>query len=427
MSYTKNELSLMTLTKLKEICKENSISGCYRFKSADKGELVELIFKSLKGSPPKAQSPKAQSPKAQSPPKECCPPIVISKTELTKLTVKQLKKLLEDCNQSISGLKADLVSRLFEFCKDKLNKPSVPISPKTKTLTVKQLKDLLIGKNIKHYNAKLKKADLEFLSTTKTCNVETNDFCGPNEVCDVRDGICTKMEYVSAGVVQATIRGHKIVGSKELIEKIIGKVEAQAKPKPPVKSPVNTGPTKEELVQSLEKRGINHSLGMFLTKEQLEYLLKANKCDPKKRQGCSGDEVCDLRDGICTKPEYMTKGVVQAEIRGIKITGTKEIIDSLIKKLNRRVTISISPPVPINLEKDEDTIFTPGPESVFPELPKVDIPPMPVFGKPASPPKSSTPPKMPKISAQMFKTMKTSNVSSNIDERIKASLGLTTL
>jgi len=422
MSYTKNELSLMTLTKLKEICKENAISGCYRFKSADKGELVELIFKSLKGSPPKTQSPKTQSP-----PKECCPPIVISKTELTKLTVKQLKKLLEDCNQSISGLKADLVSRLFEFCKDKLNKPSVPISPKTKTLTVKQLKDLLIGKNIKHYNAKLKKADLEFLSTTKTCNVETNDFCGPNEVCDVRDGICTKMEYVSAGVVQATIRGHKIVGSKELIEKIVGKVEAQAKPKSPVKPPVSTGPTKEELVQSLEKRGINHSLGLFLTKEQLEYLLKANKCDPKKRQGCSEDEVCDLRDGICTKPEYMTKGVVQAEIRGIKITGTKEIIDALIKKLNRRVTISISPPVPINLEKDEDTIFTPGPESVFPELPKVEIPPMPVFGKPASPPKSSTPPKMPKISAQMFKTMKTSNVSSNIDERIKASLGLTTL
>ena len=356
------------------------------------------------------------------------------------MTVKQLRKLLEDCNQPISGLKAVLVDRVFEFCKDKLGKPSVPISPKTKSLTVKQLKDLLVGKNIKHYNAKLKKADLEFLSNTKTCNVETNDFCGPNEVCDVRDGICTKMEYVSAGIIQATIRGHKIVGNKELIEKIVAKVEAKPK------SPVQTGPTKEELVASLEKRGIKHSLGTGLTKEQLEHLLKAPQCDPKKRQGCSGDEVCDLRDGICTKPEYMTKGVVQAEIRGIKITGTKEVIDALIKKLKRRVNISISPPVSIRLEKDEDTIFVPGPKSVFPSLPKVDIPPIPVFGKPSSPkvaspkvaspkvaspkvasPKVASPPKMPKINAQMFKTMKTPNVSSNIDERIKASLGLTTM
>jgi hypothetical protein len=231
------------------------------------------------------------------------------------------------------------------------------------------------------------------------------------------------MEYVSGGVVQATVMGHKIVGNKELIEKIVGKIEAQAKPKSP-------GPTKEELVASLEKRGIKHSLGLFLTKEQLENLLKAAPCDPKKRQGCSGDEVCDLRDGICTKPEYMTKGVVQAEIRGIKITGTKEVVDALIKKLKRRVNISISPPVSIRLEKDEDTIFSPGPESMFPTLPKVEIPPMPVFRKPSSPktvshPKTQKPPKMPKLSPQMIKNMKT--IGSNIDERIKASLGLTTL
>jgi hypothetical protein len=213
MSYTKDELSKMTLTKLKEVCKESKISGCYKFKSANKHELVDLIIKSQKQKSPVSSSP-----------------LVISKTEIGKMTVKQLKELLKKCEQTTSGLKADLVDRVFNFCREGLS--ATRVSPKkTKALTVKELKDLLVKKNIKHYNTKLKKSDLEYLSKTKACNPENNDFCGDEEVCDIRDGICTKKEYLKGQTVEAMISGHKIVGDKELIDKLLNKAAKKLKRK----------------------------------------------------------------------------------------------------------------------------------------------------------------------------------------------------
>ena len=417
MSYTKNDLSVMTITKLKEICKENKISGCYKFKSADKEELVELILQSLKAKP---ASPKPASPRPSSPPTKT----VISKSELAKMTVKQLKDLLQGCGQSTSGLKAELVDRVYTFCKDKLSK--TPVSPKKTSLTVKELKELLSKKNIKHYNPKLKKADLEYLSNTKTCNPDTNEFCGTGEVCDLRDGICTKPEYISGDVVEATVQGHKIIGNRALIDKILSKVGAAS----PVKAASPKGrASKKDLVQELEKRGIKHSLGLSLKKEQLEYLVNATKCDPVKGKGCSGDEVCDLRDGICTKPEYMKKGIVQSEINGIKVTGDKEIIESMLKRLKKKEPeFVITPPKLIPEERDDGTTFIQPPVQIFPPLPKIDIPQIPKFlqepvPRPVSPKAVK---QMPKITPKMIKSLSGMNVS-NIDERIKASLGLTTL
>lgn len=137
MSYTKKQLLEMTVTKLKEICKEKNIPGCYKYKLTTKDDLVEFILSSLKKASPKPKSPspkkaspkkkkspkkkaspkrKSPSPKRKSPsPKKKASPVVISKAEIGKMTVKQLKELLGKCGQPTSGLKAALVERVFSF------------------------------------------------------------------------------------------------------------------------------------------------------------------------------------------------------------------------------------------------------------------------------------------------------------------------
>lgn len=401
MSFTKDELLEMPLTKLRELCKVHEISGCYKFKSADKERLVDLILAAApKGS---AKGTPKGSPKAT----------VISKAEISKMTVKKLKELLQGCGQITTGLKAELVDRVFLFCRDNLGKPKTP--PQKKSLTVKELKDLLERKNIKHYSSKLKKNELEYLANSKTCSIETNDFCAANEICDLRDGICTKPEYIKGDVAEVTIRGHKIVGTKEQIQKIT----TGEKTAPPTAKKLS----KKDLVDLLEQKGIKHSMGLGLKKDELESMLKSAKCNPENNVGCPDDQVCDLRDGFCVNPSYVKKtGVFQKSVDGIKVLGDKDMIEKLEKKLSLKKIVSFTPTTRVLQEEDEDTTFFTPPRTIFPELPKISIPKMP---KIAVQPVSGA--KMPKISSKTIKPMVDADIHSTVSDRIKASLGLTTL
>ena len=402
MSFTKDELLDMPLTKLKELCKVHKISGCYKFKSADKEQLVDVIMKSIVGVSPKG------SPKGS--------PTIISKAEISKMTVKALKELLQGCGQITTGLKAELVDRVFLFCKDKLGKSKTP--PQKKSLSVKELKDILERKNIKHYGSNLKKSELEYLVNSKTCSIDTNDFCAANEICDLRDGICTKPEYIKGDIVETIIQGHKIVGTKEQIQKITSRAKADL--------PSAKKLSKKDLVVLLEQKGIKHSIGMGLKKDELESMLKSVECNPENNIGCPDDQVCDLRDGFCVNPSYVKKtGVFQKNVDGFNVLGDKDMIENLQKKLSLKKPFSLSPFTRIVQEEDEDTTFFTPPKTIFPTLEKIIIPEIPKIDIPKTQPVSGA--KMPKISSKTIKPMVDTDIHSTINDRIKASLGLTTL
>jgi hypothetical protein len=137
-------------------------------------------------------------------------------------------------------------------------------------------------------------------------------------------------------------------------------------------------------------------------------MLNAVECDPENDRGCPDNQVCDLRDKFCVIPAHVKKiGVVEKTIRGIRV------LDKFEKE--KKKSVSISPIVGVLQEMDEDTVFSPPPAVTLPTLPTIDIPPIKI---PAA--------KMPKISSRMLKSISDTDFS-NINQRIKASLGLTTL
>ena len=97
MSYTSAQLKDMGITKLKGVAKDLGIKRYSTYKKANKGELETLILDAQrKASPKRGPSPRRSSEGKEraSPKRGPSPKKVLTKAELKKLTVKQLKNML---------------------------------------------------------------------------------------------------------------------------------------------------------------------------------------------------------------------------------------------------------------------------------------------------------------------------------------------
>jgi hypothetical protein len=84
----------------------------------------------------------------------------------------------------------------------------------------------------------------------------------------------------------------------------------------------------------LEKKHITSDIPRL--KEDIIALLMAEQCDPESDQYCSSsDESCDIRNKICMKKDKFKKKVGHGEINGKSISGSKDDIDRLKKKLSK--------------------------------------------------------------------------------------------
>jgi hypothetical protein len=178
-------------------------------------------------------------------------PIHISKKEIQKMTMVQLKDVLDECNEKKSGNKHDLVDRVYKTCKRELvkrvqrscsrrsKKSSRRIefpyysdsnscgTPKCNlnNLSRKQIIDALRRIGITHARKNLDIDTLKDIYNAPRCNIENNQFCSDDQYCDLRDKVCTTPDYaLSRGVVEAELNGHKVIGSVDMISNLADKL-----------------------------------------------------------------------------------------------------------------------------------------------------------------------------------------------------------
>ena len=182
-------------------------------------------------------------------------PIHISKKEIEKMTIHQLKDVLQQCDEKRSGNKNDLVNRVYRKCKKELvsrvkkscsrrrsrkspppviNFPLYDDSSSSSCgrrpcdvtdLSRKQIINALRRIGISHERKNLSIDALNDIYNAPRCNLENSQYCPDDQYCDLRDKVCTSPDYaVSKGVVQAELNGHKVIGSVDMISNLADKL-----------------------------------------------------------------------------------------------------------------------------------------------------------------------------------------------------------
>uniref|UniRef100_A0A6C0KTU9 SAP domain-containing protein n=1 Tax=viral metagenome TaxID=1070528 RepID=A0A6C0KTU9_9ZZZZ len=235
MDFTREELQKKSISALKTIAKKFHIQKYNEFKAGKENEAVEKILlfqRNLTGKTPKKERS----------------PIRISKEEIEHMSLKQLKELLVKCGKPTSGNKEVLVKRVYDHCKINLiaklseelseakektpvqQTPPVVVFPRSPPRassscaykTKADLKNILDAKGITHYRSILSREKLVELDSATRCDPENNVYCAdPNQVCDIRDKVCTAKENMtSRDVIETDINGHRIYGNEVLIQEI---------------------------------------------------------------------------------------------------------------------------------------------------------------------------------------------------------------
>ena len=298
--HTKENLSILGITKLKEIAGGLKIAGVAKYRSDTKGDLIQKILEITKKKSPSA-SPVVKKTKKVSKKKRSPPVSPLSTRDTKFLGNFDLTKL----KASVSSL---TVTRLRELLRDAGCDAQILKSGYTKK---DDLVTLLIAK-INSCQGKLEKRKKRAPKSTSSSR--------------------------SSSRTSSRASTPKSPPKRSSPEKRVSPPKRSS----PERRKSFSKMTREELKKFVTNTRKINALSS-LTKDEFVRLAQAQNCDADKV--CKPGETCDLRSGYCVLPRLVTKrGVIRDKINGAYFLGSEDELREL-KKGRRR---SESPGIPMD-------------------------------------------------------------------------------